>query len=271
MEKRIYTIIIILLFSAGMIFSQSSEKPPIKWWLQSSLADSVKNLLFHASGQYSFTKSKGVVSGETHSGNISLVFRKGVFTNFAVYTIDKMNLSLKSSISLNYATTAHYFTDFLDVDFSKIVFAQLGFIWERDDAMLLQNRYTFYAGIGSNVLLYEKLKIKSLLAGGRLNQDYIIPVDDLDVVKEPYAAFYFRLNYDYAITPNLSLAGQIYYFRNIETKERYRYGVDLHLSIAFVKHINLIIGYNYKYDAENVLLGILPDNSMQNIGIEVSL
>lgn len=56
MYKRIYTIIIMLLFSAGMIFSQSNEKPPVKWWLQSSFADSVENLLFHASGQYSFTK-----------------------------------------------------------------------------------------------------------------------------------------------------------------------------------------------------------------------
>lgn len=260
-----------LLFSAGMIFSQSNEKPPVKWWLQSSFADSVENLLFHASGQYSFTKSKGVVSGETHSGNISLIFRKSVFTNYAVYKIDKTSLSLKSSISLNYATTAHYFTDFLDWDFSRVVFGQVGFIWERDDAMLIQNRYTYYAGIGSNVLLFEKLKIKSLLAGGRLNQDYIIPVDDLDVVKEPYTAIYFRLNYNYAITPDLSLSGQVHYFKNIEAKERYRYGINLHLSVALVRHINLIVGYNYKYDAENVLLGILPDNSMQNIGVEISL
>lgn len=153
----------------------------------------------------------------------------------------------------------------------RVVFGQVGFIWERDDAMLIQNRYTYYAGIGSNVLLFEKLKIKSLLAGGRLNQDYIIPVDDLDVVKEPYTAIYFRLNYNYAITPDLSLSGQVHYFKNIEAKERYRYGINLHLSVALVRHINLIVGYNYKYDAENVLLGILPDNSMQNIGVEISL
>lgn len=263
--------ILIILFCIFMMPGKADATNPEKWWLQSSKVDSVENFLIHASGRYSFSRMKGVISGNTNSGYVSLVMRKHVFTNYAVYTHDKMDMSLKSSITLDYATTAHYFTDFVDVDLSKLFYTQAGFIWEMDDALLIKNRYSIYLGAGLNNVVVKKLKIKTLFAAGRIDQEYIIPVDDLDVIKEPYTAFYFRQNYAFAIDHNLSLTGQFYYFTNMDDMERYRYGIDLNLSIGLVKHVNLVAGYSFKYDRENVLLGIIPENSMQNIGVEINL
>jgi hypothetical protein len=272
MKRFILAIFWILIISSVMIFPQSNEKQrPSKWWLQSSQIDSTDSFLYHISGKYSFTKMNGVISGEMHSGYIDMVLRKSIFTNSSIYKIDKTNLKLINLNNLSFASTSHYFTDFLDVDFSKIVFSQFGFIWERDDAMLLANRYSFYAGIGLSTLLFEKLDMKSLFAGGRINQDYMIPVDNINVVKEPYTAFYFRQDFEYTINQSLSFSGQVYYFTNIHEKNRYRYGIGLDLSLGLIEHVNIVAGYNYKYDRENILLGIIPDNSTENIGVEISL
>ena len=270
MLKLTYILFLTVIILTMVVPFEGYSKNPEKWWLQSARADTVETFLFHTSGRYSFTRMKGVISGDTHSGDINLVVRKNVFTNYSVYKTDKMDLSLKSSINLNYQTTAHYFTDYIDIDFSKVVYGQSGFIWERDDALLILNRYSVYAGIGFNTLLFKKFNIKSLFAFGRIDQEYIIPVDDLDVIKGPYSAFYFRQNYDLIINPNLSLSGQVHYFTDINEMDRYRYGADLNLRVSLVKHFNLIVGYSYKYDRENLLFGIIPENSMQNMGVELS-
>jgi hypothetical protein len=255
-----------------MVPCRLNAQSPEKWWLQSSYADTVKKkILFHAGAKYSYTKMKGVLSGEMHVGDLTLVERKGHFTNFSACGIDKMDISLKGPTPIAFKSTSYYITDYLDADLSKVVFCQTGFIWERDDLLLIQNRYSFYTGIGTNFLLFKKLKLKSLVAMGRINQDYTMPVDNVDVIKGPYAAFYCKHNFVFTFTPTLSFLGNAFYFTDINDTKRYRYGTSLNLQIGIIKHINLVVGYSYRYDRELVLFGATPDYSTQNLGIEVSL
>jgi hypothetical protein len=263
--------VLFMLFFIGINSLFLVAQPSEKWWLQSSLADSVTKPQVHAGARYSYSRMKGVISGNTSIGNLELVLRKGVCTNFSRYGIDNFNMNLKSYVDLSYATKSQFFTDYVNVDVSKFVFVEGGLIWERDDALLLQNRYTFYGGIGLNTSLLKRLKLKSLVASGRINQEYTIPVDNLNVIKEPYAAFYSVHDFVYAITPEASISGKVYYFTDINDLDRYRYGYLLNLSVALWKHVNLVAGYNYRYDKELKLLGLIPDNSTQNIGIEISL
>ena len=270
MMKYFYRIALLLFFfigSVSLLFSQPGEK----WWLQSSLADSADHLQIHASGRYSYSRMKGIISGSTNSGNLVLALRKGIFTNFSRYGLDKFDMNLKSSVNLNYATKSQFFTDYVDVDVSRQAFFEAGYIWERDDALLLQNRYTLYGGIGLNTSFVKKLKLKSLLASGRIDQEYTIPVDELDVIKKPYAAFYGVSDFEYAVTPEVAVTGKVYYFTDMNDWDRYRYGYFLNLTVSLWKHVSLVAGYNYRYDSELKLLGLIPDNSTQNIGIEVSL
>jgi hypothetical protein len=265
-------IALILLFSVWVIPLQLKAQSPEKWWLHSSRTDSVKKeLLFHASAQYSYSKMKGVLSGVMHAGDITVVERKGSFTNFSTYGVDKMDMNLGGTMNMAYKTTSHYFTDYIDADLSKVVFGQAGFIWERDDILLLQNRYSFYTGMGINILLFKKLKLKSLVAMGRINQDYTIPVDNLDVIKKPFIAFYCKHDFVFTITPSVSFLGQVFYYTDIDAKNRYRYGSNLNLQVNVAKHINLVVGYTFKYDRELILFDASPGNSTQNIGIEVNL
>ena len=267
-----FPFILIMLFSVWLMSLQVKAQSPEKWWLKSSRADTVKKkLLFHADVKYSYTKMKGVLSGEMHVGDITLVERKGYFSNFLKCGIDKMDISLKGTTPIAFKSTSYYITDYIDADLSKVVFCQTGFIWERDDLLLIENRYSFYTGVGTNILLFKKLNLKSMVAMGRINQDYTMPVDNVDVIKGPYAAFYCKHNIDFMITPSLSFVGYIYYLSNIDDSKRYRYGTNLNLRIGIFKHVNLVIGYSYRYDRELVLFGATPDYSTQNLGIEVSL
>lgn len=267
-----YLFVLILLVS-GLLFSgQLKAQSQVKWWLQSSLADSVKKeLLWHASVKYSYTKMKGALTGVMNVGDMTLVERKGHFTHFSAYGINKMNLNLRGPVPIIFQSTSHYFTDYLDADLSRMVFCQAGFIWERDDLLLLQNRYSLYTGIGINVLLFKKLKWKSLVATGRIDQDYTIPVDNINVVKGPFAAFYCKHNFVFTIAPTVTFLGSLFYYTDIDAKDRYRLGSDLNLQVGIAKHINLVVGLNFKYDRELILFGVPMSNSAQNIGIEVSL
>ena len=262
---------ICVLLNVELISQNRDDKPITQWWTQSSRIDTSKQFLYYARGRFNFSKTRGVISGVNYSGEIFLAGRKGIFTNYAAYRLDKMDMSLRSSINLNYATKSQYFTDFVNLDISRIFIAESGFIWERDDALLIKNRYSFYIGSGINIVLFKSLKLKSLLAAGRIDQEYIIPVDNIDVIKGPNYAAYFRLNYDWIITPGVMLSGQADYFSNIKESDRYRFGVSFNLGVNLIRNVRLLVGYTYKYDKENVRLGIIPENSTQNLGIEISL
>jgi hypothetical protein len=240
------------------------------WWLQSSLADTITQMQFHASANYSYTRMKGIISGTMNSGKLSIVLRKGVFTNFSRYGNDQLDLNLKSSVRLNYRTKSEYFTDYVDVDLSKSIFAEGGYIWEKDDALLLKSRNTFYGGMGLNISFLKKLSLKSMFASGGINQEFTIPVENSDL-KKPYAAFYSVHDIGYKISPETFIFGKFYYFSNLNDQERFRYGWLLNLSVSLWKHVKLVTGYHYKFDRDLKLLGLIPDNSTQNIGIEISL
>jgi opacity protein-like surface antigen len=214
---------------------------------------------------------KGVISGKTNSGNLMLVLRKGIFTNFSRYGIDIIDLSMNGSVNLRYSSKSIFFTNYTDIDINKQFFIQGGYIWERDIALRLKDRHTIYGGVGFNSSLFRKLKIKSLIASGRIDQDYTVPVDNIDVIKKPYAALYSVLDLDYTITNTWSFTSKVYYFTNLNDWNRYRYGYYLNLKVRVWKNISLAGGYNYKYDKELTLLGLIPDNSTQTLGIEISL
>lgn len=265
-NKYIY---IFLFFALYPCFSKAQISE--KWWLKSALEDTVQNVQFYTSLNYNFSNTNSVIKNTTHFGVLNIVLRKNRITNIAAYSLNKMHIKLDVPIVLDYSTTAHYFTDFFDYDFTKVIYGQSGFIWERDNVLLLQNRYTFYAGLGVKQRLLKKLKTKTLFAVGRLNQDYTIPVDQIDVIKEPYYAGYIRFNYEYPINQKLSFSGQAVYFTNLTEKERFRYGINFDVQIELIKHVSLYLGYSYKYDKENERLGILPITSVQNIGIKFSI
>ncbi|MFH0733033.1 MAG: DUF481 domain-containing protein [bacterium] len=271
MRKYLIIYIIMVCGLLNFIKAQTNNQPPplAEWWLSSSLADSAEQYLFHVEGQYSFTKMTGAIEGEMHSGGILGVIRKNIFTNHITYMIDKMNLNLKS-FGMNYITESHVFSDYLDIDITRLLYGEVGFIWERDNSLYINNRYSLYAGLGLNGLVYDRHYVKLLIAIGRIDQGYTIPVDNFDVVKGVHSEFYIRQEYKYAIDSRFSFTEQAYYLTNTKNYDRYRIGFILNFNIVVVQPVSLTLGYNYRFDKESQLLGAIAENTTQTIGIKVS-
>jgi len=271
-SKYLAAVLIIICSSLNFITAQSAakKKPSPQWWLNSSLADKIDRYLFHVEGQFNYAKMTGAIEGEMQSGSAKIAIRKNIFTLQAEYIIDKINLTIKS-FGMNYAAKLHAFTNYLDVGITRLLYSEAGFIWESDDSLLIKNRYTLYAGAGLNGLIFKKHYLKILIALGKINQYYTIPVDDIDVVKGAYSAFYVRQRYKYVIDQRFSFMEEAYYQANLNYSNRYRMGVSLNFSISIIQPVSLILGYNYKYDKESELIGAIAKNSTQTIGFNVSL
>ncbi len=83
MKKHIYTTILFCLFFNVELISQIKDsKVASDWWTQSSKIDTSKQFLFHARGRFSFSRTKGVISGVVYTGDIFLAGRKGIVTNY---------------------------------------------------------------------------------------------------------------------------------------------------------------------------------------------
>jgi hypothetical protein len=272
MKKYMIMVFIIICSSSNLLTAQTDteKKPSPQWWMKSSLADTIDQLLFHGEGRYSYTKMTGAIEGEMHSGGAKIAIRKNIFTHQTEYVLDKMNLMLKS-FGMNYISESHAFSDYLDVDITQLLFSEGGFIWERDNTLMLNNRYTWYIGVGLNSPIVENHFINILVALGRISQDYTIPVDNIDVVKGAYSALYFKQNYKYRLDQRFSFVEQAYLLANLNYSNRYRMSLNLNFNINIIQPVSLVLGYSYKYDKENELLGAIATNTKQSIGIEVSL
>ena len=167
MKKPLVLLVILLLGIVNAATAQTAppHQPAPQWWFTSALADTTNRWLFHAEGQYSYSKMTGATDGETQSGGARVAIRKSIFTHQSVYKIDKMNMALKS-LGMSYSTESQVFSDYLDVDITPLVYGEAGFIWERDNTILLKNRYTGYGGVGVNGVLFEKHSVNMLAAVG---------------------------------------------------------------------------------------------------------
>ncbi|HEX2867283.1 MAG TPA: DUF481 domain-containing protein [Ignavibacteriales bacterium] len=271
--KKYFAIILVIAFGLfNNMHAQASggKKPMTQWWLGSSLADSTRGYLFHIEGQYSYSKMSGPIEGEMQSGGLRSAIRINTFTNHIDYSIDKMNLKIQM-LRMQYTTESHRLIDYLDFDITRLLYAETGFIWERDNTIFIKNRYSMYAGTGLNGLIAEKHYLKLLVAMGRISPQYSIPVDHFDVVKVAYQAFYLRQHYSYVLDRRFTLLEDAYYFTNMNTANRYMLGVNLNLNIGIVDPVSLVLGYSYKFDREAELLGAIPKNTNQSIGLLVSL
>ena len=273
MKKFITTIFVLTsFFLLSFITAQTTaeKKPSPQWWVNSSFADSVDYFLFHGEGRYNYTKTTGSVEGEMQSGSVNLVIRKDVFTHHTEYMIDKTNQNFQS-LGMHFATESQALTDYLDVDITRLFYAEGGFIWERDNTIYIQNRFTLYAGLGLNGMIATQHYLKILFAAGNINQEYSIPVTYFNVIKGANTAYYIRQQYKYVINPALSFMEQAYYLSYFSTSDKYRYGIGANLLVAVFQPLSLVLGYDYRFDNQNKLIGVISANTTQTIGVQISL
>jgi hypothetical protein len=271
------------LFLSVFIFlckQNLSAQGNANWWLESSFSSKVqadslsgksRKLLFHGEANYSYSRLDGITSGNIHSGKMFLVERFKPFSHFTSFNITAQEIGVNSSTSSAIKTENYYFHDYFDIDFNKVLFVEPGFIWERNVVSLINSRHFIYIGIGSNAVLFKKIKFKSLAAITRVDQNYIIDVTSIDVVKDPYKAAYFNQEMSIQFNKDIMLSTQVGYFLNLDDSERYLYNYNVNLRVKLLKHIGLVVGYSSNFNSDNAIFNLEQINSMFNTGIQVTL
>jgi hypothetical protein len=277
MKLQYFLLISIFIFLGKQNLSAQGSG---KWWLESSLSskkqvDSLagksRKLLFHGEANYSYSRLDGITSGNVHSGKLLLVERFKPFSHFTSFHITAQNFVIKSSTVSAIKTENYTFHDYIDIDFNKVLFMEPGFIWERNVVSLLKSRHFIYFGIGANTVLFKKIKFKSLAAITRVDQDYIINVTYIDVVKEPYKAAYFNQEVSIQINKDIMLSTQVGYFLNLDDSERYLYKYNVDLKVKLLKNIGLVVGYSSNFNSDNAIFNLEQTNSTFNTGIQIVL
>lgn len=222
-------------------------KPHLRdWWNHSSLLykPMPEKLQFHAELQYAYNKLTGNLDVNAHSGAGKLVLRKGRFTDFVSYKIDKsktVEYSTKERVEKDY----RIFEESLMYDLTEKIYPEIGYIWEKDEVNYIDGRNIFYGGIGCYVLDMERHRLKVFAAYGLQDEKYMPIVNEyLGIKDDSTNLLYLYQNYDLQLTDNIIFHEG---FRIIQgTKKKDEYVLD---ETGNIVHLGSTKPYRWIFDA----------------------
>lgn len=192
------------IYDAGRAEAQAESRPAPDWWNHSSrsaagTADSLKK---HLEIDYSYIHLQGNDEGNVHKGRAQAVLRKGYLTNITTYTIDRVDIEQSSGGKTK--TDTHFFENYLQWDFTKRVYGQTGYIWERDLTTYVENRHIGYIGAGATVLQTGPFKLDLYLAGGYQDENYYRIINQLIGMRSQSTPIIYALqSFSWQITDHL--------------------------------------------------------------------
>lgn len=187
------------------------------WWNRSSLEYDplLLQFLFHGELQYSYLKTTGNMDSFSHLMSARLDIRKYRFTNSIAIQLDKNEIN--TAFAGHTEKDHRIFEDDFKYDITKRLYADAGFIWEKNSLTLTDGRYAVYGGFGYRLLNLQKHKLEVLLDYGYLNEKYTSDIERLlNFDSRDFETVFFDQKYIWAITKriNFNEKFRIIYFLN---------------------------------------------------------
>jgi len=310
MLKRVVSGVFCLLFFGAILFggadvsAQESEKPKDlgNWWLRSPLSydPMPTQWLYHFEGSYNWTRKTGNDTVDNHRAKANLVLRKERLTSILEYTFDKRNVA-KAKDYPEYNENSeirndvrHDVQEALKFAFAKRLYGTVGGMWMRDELSLIQDRYTYYAGVGGTPVQNDKFVVNLLFAYGHEELDYtdtyhegsdyaMNPAKYGDPVTPPktaeeidyeegtrkYEVAYLSQSFDWMINEYVSFKEWFDIFQNTDDSDKYRWALDLSFDIAMTEHISFSPNYHEEYNNEPGL-GVRPRDISIGAAVKIS-
>ncbi len=278
MKKRIGVagmVMVMVLWGALAGFAASAEVQPAKsdlgaWWEKNSLtyAPVPEQWLFHLEGTFDFKRKTGNKDANVYNGSVSLMVRKKRFTNTLSYMIDKeLAQPTQSSPKENRDTDYRTIQEALRYDLTARLYAEGGYMWEKDTVNLVDDRNIFYAGLGYTLLDRERYQWEVFVAGGYQEEKFPDKVRvGLNLTSENVTAGYFREDFRWKITDRFTFKHAFRIIQNLERSKifnddlnnlheigvtnRYRWFLINEIYCKLVPHLNFLIGYKMEYDSD---------------------
>ena len=238
------------------------------WWNKSSLSYDPRpsEWLNRGEFKYSFMGYTGNASSHANLIYARWDARKDRYTNSIAFTLDNSNTDI-DSMGYHYKKDQRMLEDTLKYDITKDFYADVGFIWEKNSALLVDRRYAIYGGFGYRLLALDDHKVSALLAYGYLDEKYSSEVQTwLGIMNRDFDTIYFNQTYDWNVTKYISFNERLMWIRSLNKVDRLRLDssgtmlvnegahnrnlmtLDLAVNVMFTDNISLFSAYQVKYD-----------------------
>jgi len=209
--------------AAAVLEGQTETKADLgDWWNKSSLEyDPIPpQFLFRREIQYGFQRTTGNMDSFAHALTSRIDIRKKRFTNSTAYTVDKNDIE---TVFAGESEKDHQIVeDTLKYDITKKVFANAGFIWERNNLALIDSRYAIYGGFGYRFFTLDRHKLYALLAYGYLDETYTgDAVKLLGFDKRNFNTIFLDQSYQWNITDRISFNEKFRTIHSLNSDEHF--------------------------------------------------
>ncbi len=280
---------------------QAEKKPEGKkeqdlsnWWIRNPLTfdPMPTDLLWHFESTYQYDRSTGNWTTDNHTLNSQLSLRYHRFTNHVRYTFDKRNVAKPTPPPDSYKntdlrkSTKHEIHEDFRYAITKRIYAAPGMFYLEDDYSYIDERWTYYAGLGADVITHPLFKLSVFGAYGYETQRYIDEYHETyNLVKDwgiadsikgydpgteegdvVYLTEAIRLFPYYGVM----VTQELIYVADVSNTDIYRWTFKIGVDFKVMEHLFVSVEYKEEYDNDaNQLLGIRKRDQTQGIGLKV--
>jgi putative salt-induced outer membrane protein YdiY len=273
------------------IQAQSANESLGKWWEKSSLNyfPLPKKWLFHVEGSLNYNHRSGNIKSSLYDASATMKVRKHRFTNTLTYIINK-ELTAQAlspgSTAIQIGNDYRSIQESLRFDLKKPLYADAGYIWEKDTISYIKDRHIFYAGLGYAPIDTKRHSLEVFAAGGFEKVQFLDSVKDfvsLDHLN--VAALFFREDYRWNISDRITYKQTYRIIQNFENKliindeqtnihgigetYRYRWFLINEIYLKLIEHLNFSSGSKIEYNSNPWLMLKKLDVTLKS-GIQVN-
>jgi outer membrane receptor protein involved in Fe transport len=251
---------------------KKAEAPPgPPWWTMSAMVNQDKKWKFHIETESKFTYQTGTL--DSHLIEISglLGVRKDRFTNFtfadmgfmsakqhfAIYTPDENGVLVKQELSQKILMRKYQFVDVFRTDFTKNFFMDFGWEWVRDDMSFIQERNTYFGGLGYQFDVNKKHNF-SFIGGVGYEETKYTPRDELElrgipatiVIEETpdSAAAFFQYKGSQKISDSISFHQSLFYVHYLDDERVNRWECKLRIMYRLRQSLSFFTAYEATFE-----------------------
>jgi len=263
---------LMLLANTVASLSQTATPTPFpeQWWERNpyEAPDSLNRFLYHAGGKFAFNNSSGNYNATMiHTGGDAAV-RQGFTSGYLDVSYSREEASSGGSET---SMTLYQLRAYVDWAFQTHLFAEAGFVWQKNKMHLLQDQYLPYLGVGTQWTVASAHQINFFVAGGKAFPTYTVPFELFGMKSGNYDVMYASQYYRYNIRPGIRLDESFIHIRNLNETKRYSTNIALNLLFAISRHVEIMVGYTSSLSTEAGFVGASEVDTGENVGVNLIL
>jgi hypothetical protein len=265
--------------------ADQAPAPPQKpgWWLKSSLSAQPMptKILYHFQGTLSYMNAQGNTDGSLFDTKADLQLRRWRFTNRFLAEYVRKDLTYGAGGG-SVDTTESTIRNHLGFDITKRFVLVAGFENYKNTLMFMDQRFTVYTGVGTELIQSEKHQVYFVAGIGqsdfRFDREAMLrinptAVESLHTTNPDSAATLLMQNWTWKMTPIVTLRqdGTYMDFTHAELGNRWSLGFDVDIAVA--RRFSVAVGYHARHEDNAFIraLGVKPYDRSFTTGIRFTI